>query len=296
VTACVPATLSAMPRERTGASSRALSRCKTGYANVEYQHAARLIPEHRVSALGCRATSLLRSTCGGCCAKETICPPKKPAADKKKGTTVITNDPEDRKGRLKSLGGSQSDNWNSILANQTVQTLWVAHSEQETKDRQYSATAAALVGIGPKDKLEGMMAAQLIAAHNAAMECYRRAMISEQTFEGRRENLNQANKLSRTYALLLDALNRHRGKGQQKVTVEHVHVHAGGQAVVGMVETPGGGVLPKSQDQPHAKQIAHAPQPAVWSADKEREPVQISSDAKWSLPHARRNLARRSKG
>jgi hypothetical protein len=33
------------------------------------------------------------------------------------------------------------------------------------------------------------------------------------------------------------ALNRHRGKGgQQKVTVEHVHVHAGGQAVVGVVE------------------------------------------------------------
>jgi hypothetical protein len=73
------------------------------------------------------------------------------------------------------------------------------------------------------------------------MECYRRAMFGEQTSEGRYENLNQANKLSRTYAVLLDALNRHRGKGQQKVTVEHVHVHAGGQAVVGTVETPGGG-------------------------------------------------------
>ena len=59
------------------------------------------------------------------------------------------------------------------------------------------------------------------------MECYRRAMIAEQTFEGRRENLNQANKLARTYATLIEALNRHGGKGQQKVTVEHVHVHAG---------------------------------------------------------------------
>src|SRR3954465_686898 len=35
--------------------------------------------------------------------------------------------------------------------------------------------------------------------------------MSEQTFEARRENLSQANKLSRTYAALLDALNRHRG-------------------------------------------------------------------------------------
>src|SRR5258708_24588659 len=100
-----------------------------------------------------------------------------------------------------------------------------------------------------------MLAAQLLASHNAAMECYRRAMIAEQTFEGRKENLSQANKLSRTYATLLEALNRHRGKGQQKVTVEHVHVHEGGQAIVGSVE--GGGMRTKSKDQPHA--LGYAP-------------------------------------
>jgi hypothetical protein len=52
----------------------------------------------------------------------------------------------------------------------------------------------------------------------------------------RDSHLNQANKLSRTYATLLESLNKHRGKGQQKVTVEHVHVHQGGQAIVGHVE------------------------------------------------------------
>jgi hypothetical protein len=57
--------------------------------------------------------------------------------------------------------------------------------------------------------------------------------------------------------VLLDALNRQRGKGQQKVTVEHVHVHSGGQVVVGVVEAPGGGVQPKSEDQPHASEIAN---------------------------------------
>ena len=53
----------------------------------------------------------------------------------------------------------------------------------------------------------------------------------------------------------LKALNRHRGKGQQKVTVEHVHVHAGG-----MVETQGRGDQTKSEDQPgqkFANQIAN---------------------------------------
>src|SRR4030088_2196406 len=97
-----------------------------------------------------------------------------------------------------------------------------------------------------------MLAAQLVACHNASMECYRRAMIGEQMFEGRRENISQANKLSRTYAKLLESLNRHRGKGAQKVTVEHVHVHEGGQAIVGNVGSRGGGFTPKSEEQPHA--------------------------------------------
>jgi hypothetical protein len=122
-----------------------------------------------------------------------------------------------------------------------MQTLWLKNSDEDARKQQVSAAIAGLIGINPNDELEGMMAAQLVACHNASMECYRGAMIGEQTFEGRRENLSQANKLSRTYATLLEALNRHRGKGQQKVTVEHVHVHDGGQAIVGNVEGAGCG-------------------------------------------------------
>jgi hypothetical protein len=73
-------------------------------------------------------------------------------------------------------------------------------------------------------------------------------------------------------------------------------VHAGGQAVVGVVEGPGGGDRPISEDQPHAKQIVHAPQPAVWSADKERQPLPVSGDAERPLPNARRDVPGRSEG
>ncbi len=141
------------------------------------------------------------------------------------------NDPSMKEGRLKALGGSQADPFNNVIANQAFDSLWTKNSSQDWRSTQISAVAGALTGIGPKDELEGMLAAQLVAAHNAAMECYRRAMVPEQTFEGRKENLNQANKLSRTYSTLLEALNRHRGKGQQKISVEHVHVHSGGQAI-----------------------------------------------------------------
>jgi hypothetical protein len=222
---------------------------------------------------------------------------KKPAANTP--ATVVADDSEDRKGRLKTVGGSKSDHWNNTLANQAIQALWVKNSSAEERDRQLNATIDALIGIAPKDELEGMMAAQLVAAHNAAMECYRRAMIGEQSFEGRRENLTQANKLSRTYAALVEALNRHRGKGQQKVTVEHVHVHAGGQAVVGMVAPsgqPGGGDTIKIEEQPHAKQLANAPQFALPCPDTGRDALPVARDGERTLPDARRQVTGRGKG
>lgn len=43
---------------------------------------------------------------------------KKPGANAP--TTVVANDPDDRKGQLKNIGGSQSDHWNNTLANQAV--------------------------------------------------------------------------------------------------------------------------------------------------------------------------------
>jgi hypothetical protein len=209
---------------------------------------------------------------------------------------IAVGDPAHLRGEFKRMGGSQSDDWNNRIVTDTAAALWLKNSDETTKVSQMTGAIAALVGIGPKDELEGMMGAQLIASHSAAMECYRRAMIGEQTFVGRQENLNHANKLSRTFTMLLDALNRHRGKGQQKVTVEHVHVHAGGQAIVGAVDTPGGGMRPGTEEQPHAKQITHAPEQAMRCEDPEPESVPVGGDGERTLPAARRPVARRSEG
>lgn len=220
---------------------------------------------------------------------------KKPPAggEKAKAVFAYAPAPDAMKGVLKRIGGSQSDHWNNLIANQADSALWL-YSDKDARASQYSAIMAGLIGIGPKDELEGMIAAQLLGAHNAAMECHRRAMLSEQTLEGRRENLSQVNKLSRTFAVLLDALNRHRGKGQQKVTVEHVHVHSGGQAVVGVVETPGGGSHPKSEEQPYA--IAYAPGVEMPSPNPERSTVPSASDAERPVPTARRHVTRSTEG
>jgi hypothetical protein len=92
-------------------------------------------------------------------------------------------------------------------------------------------------------------------------------------------------------------INRHRGKGQQKVTVEQVHVHSGGQAVVGVVEPPVGGDHTKLEDRCHAAQIAHAPQSEMWcSLPDDRAAVPERSDGEWPVPDARWDKSGRSEG
>jgi hypothetical protein len=93
-----------------------------------------------------------------------------------------------------------------------------------------------LQAIKPQDELEGMLAVQMVGIHNLTMEMMSRSTILDQSIEGVSSNINRITKLSRTFAALLEALNRHRNKGQQKMTVEHVHINQGGQAIIGNVE------------------------------------------------------------
>jgi hypothetical protein len=63
----------------------------------------------------------------------------------------------------------------------------------------------------------------------------RRAAIKDQTTAGIELFTNFAHRLLRTYTAQVEALKTYRSKGEQKVEVEHVHVHRGGQAIVGAV-------------------------------------------------------------
>jgi len=124
------------------------------------------------------------------------------------------------------------------LINQVYRTLWIPEGlDEDEKSAQIQSAISLLQGIKPADEIEGMLAAQMVAMHSAVMECFRRAMIPGQTIEGRDQNLKHATKLLSIYSRQIEVLDKHRGKGQQKVTVEHVHVAAGGQAMVGHIET-----------------------------------------------------------
>ena len=97
-----------------------------------------------------------------------------------------------------------------------------------------NADIAAVAGIQPRDHLESMIATQMVALHNFGMYAFAQAMRQGQTVDGQALCLSQATRLLRSFREHVEALQRYRGKGQQRVTVEHVHVHQGGQAIVGV--------------------------------------------------------------
>ena len=94
---------------------------------------------------------------------------------------------------------------------------------------------AVVMGLEPRDEIEAMLGAQMAAVHLATMTFARR--LNHVDNLAQQDSAERAfNKLARTFTAQVDALKRYRTGGQQKVTVEHVHVHAGGQAIVGTVE------------------------------------------------------------
>jgi hypothetical protein len=195
---------------------------------------------------------------------------------------------------LKAVGGTEYAPFNAMLMRQAVASFPTAFADPSKPDG-FDAVATGLIAIAPRDAQEGMIAVQMVGLHNAAMDCLRRAVHQGQTFEGREMNLTQAAKLSRTYALLMDCLGRHRSGGTQKIIVERVTVHAGGQAIVGNIAHAGEGSAKKSEEQPHAKQLAYEPVTAMPGFNPTLDPVPVARDEKRSLPNARRLLARSSK-
>ncbi len=145
---------------------------------------------------------------------------------------------------MEALGTTDPDLQNYLIS-QVIQTFHGCVSIQGVDKGNIEAyvniAMALLAGISPRDEIEVMIAVQMIGEHHLAMDTMKRAMITDQPFDGKIANLSQANKLARTFACLVEALKRYRTGGEQKVTVKHVHVHQGGQAIVGNVSSRGRG-------------------------------------------------------
>ena len=90
--------------------------------------------------------------------------------------------------------------------------------------------------LGPKTGAEALLAVQMLGVHEAATVFLRHATAESQTVDGADRNVLRATRLMRLFTEQLDAMAKLKGRtSQQRVTVEHVHVYKGGQAIVGAV-------------------------------------------------------------
>ncbi|MEO6056548.1 MAG: hypothetical protein ABIQ49_06890 [Gemmatimonadales bacterium] len=101
--------------------------------------------------------------------------------------------------------------------------------------RAANVAVAMVHAIGPQDPVEVILASQMVAAHDAAMEMIRRARLDDQPSAVIDSCITRATRLMRTVTAQVVALKDYRSKGHQTVTVQHVDVRDGGQAIVGDV-------------------------------------------------------------
>ena len=139
--------------------------------------------------------------------------------------------------RLLSAFGTAEPDFASLMLSGVVNAVCEGGPAHLPESGDINAALAAVTGIAALDETEAMLATQMVATHVAAIRVLRQLKGSE-TITQQDSNGNLAVKLLRTFTMQLEALQRYRGKGQQKVTVEHVHVNAGGQAIVGTVHPP----------------------------------------------------------
>lgn len=192
---------------------------------------------------------------------------------------------------MQALGTASVDFSHGLLG----QIANAASKGQTVDEPGLNFMLSVVTGIEPNDELEAMLGAQMAAVHLATMTFARRLNHVDNIVQ--QDSAERAfNKLARTFAVQMEALKRYRTGGEQKVTVQHVTVNEGGQAIVGNVARQGGGGDKKTGDQPHAQALAHAPGTPLWSQDQEQEPVSRARDAERTLPNARGSLARRAKG
>jgi hypothetical protein len=137
----------------------------------------------------------------------------------------------------KVTGTRSLDAADRFIAQVSYALVW---PKPKDADDHLVRASAVIAEMAPQNATEAMLATQTIATNDAALLFLSRATLQNQYPEAIDANVLRATRLMRVFMEQLEAMQRLKGKVcQQKVTVEHVHVHGGGQAIVGAVTTTG---------------------------------------------------------
>ena len=175
-----------------------------------------------------------------------------------------------------------------------------------TWSQQLYAAIALIASVKPQTELEALLAVQIAATGFASLKFLK---LGQRHLEDAYIDVygGYATRLMRLQLELIRALDKHRHGTKQTVEVRHLHIHPGAQGVVGIINSRKDGSggresspaldnSAKSDGQHNAKQIAHAPQPAMRGPDTEPELPPSASDAERPMPDARGNVSGSTEG
>ena len=131
----------------------------------------------------------------------------------------------------------------------------------------------------PKDATEARLIAQAIAVFQHGMDGLARAATATQ-ISHRDSYINTSTKLFRVHNETIEALNRHRRGGEQRVIVQHQQVNISGQAqaVVGNFHSEGGGGSIKNRGDNPCQQYAEPKQEPTVTSPVDSTPC-LTADA-----------------
>lgn len=120
------------------------------------------------------------------------------------------------------------------------QILYALNEKEVRDDQNQDMRNLAITLIheaAPRDAFERMLVVQMVTTHIATMRAGK--WLANSDMIPQTQAISTAyNKLARTFTTQMEAIRKHRNGGKQTVTVQHVNIEDGGQAIVGNV---GGG-------------------------------------------------------
>jgi hypothetical protein len=119
------------------------------------------------------------------------------------------------------------------LAHQVIRCQRVPDgADDETHAKLADSAVAALKELAPSGAAEGLLATQMVAAHNASLDLLRRALAESQPDRIVEERTRQYARLSEVFLKQLDRFTRQRGRQRQTIRIEHVRVVDDGKVTV----------------------------------------------------------------
>ena len=148
-----------------------------------------------------------------------------------------------------AFGNTMSDEFVSVLLGKLIEAL-KPNPFDKLEEATMNAALAIIASAQCRSELEALIAVEIVATGFAGLRFLRQSQHS-MTDEYIRTYGPSANKLLRLQLDLIRTLDCLRRDRKQTVEVRHVHVHDGGQAVVGIVNPSKAEGEPKNAIRPH---------------------------------------------